>query len=457
MRGATESEGGALFFFARTPIPGSMSAVNQTHEPVHHFPFFSCASFFRFACCLVCLAHLLARLLACAPHIAWVREMSVSSRKRKSAPRRWNAAEARWDDMQGLMSRSLPAAQLDGTDIDSARQDLSPPPKRQRTDDGSATLEIETETDREVASLSFDLTLLDEVPEAAVVVARLSIECDDDESEVRGCELDRLELQLLATPPPSSATCGMSLRCVWRHIDSEARPIERVIRLDALERDSRAPVAFTLPNRCLLDDALELPDRDTLESLGRLLARADASASHPVVAPLMALVRCAADRTPRAHQLALVLLDDAFKARNIQARIHGVHHIERVISWLNPPRLAVTEQQSSTSDGASHDREPSQLLHNAAAVYALVRPTGLEPELLESPAELLPTLRPYQKRAVAWMLSRERREHHDNDDTMADRELHPLWQCLPMVEPPIFYNRVCRRPTISSMARHNHH
>lgn len=44
---------------------------------------------------------------------------------------------------------------------------------------------------------------------------------------------------------------------------------------------------------------------------------------------------------------------------------------------------------------------------DAAEVYAAVKPTGLEPELSTGSTQLKPTLRPYQKRAAAWMVARE--------------------------------------------------
>ena len=44
----------------------------------------------------------------------------------------------------------------------------------------------------------------------------------------------------------------------------------------------------------------------------------------------------------------------------------------------------------------------------AAEVYAAVRPSGHEPAWAAPIPELRPTLRPYQARALAWMLRRER-------------------------------------------------
>ena len=48
-----------------------------------------------------------------------------------------------------------------------------------------------------------------------------------------------------------------------------------------------------------------------------------------------------------------------------------------------------------------------QGISDAAKLYSLVRPTGNEPKIQASFPDLKVQLRPYQARAVAWMVSRE--------------------------------------------------
>ncbi len=60
---------------------------------------------------------------------------------------------------------------------------------------------------------------------------------------------------------------------------------------------------------------------------------------------------------------------------------------------------------------ASTDTEADDALQeegfDAAELYAAVKPNGNEPELAGDNPRLRPTLRPYQKRAAAWMVARE--------------------------------------------------
>lgn len=57
------------------------------------------------------------------------------------------------------------------------------------------------------------------------------------------------------------------------------------------------------------------------------------------------------------------------------------------------------------ADSAGNAEPPAAF--DAAELYAAVKPQGTEPELSRSSTKLRPTLRPYQKRAAAWMVSRE--------------------------------------------------
>lgn len=110
------------------------------------------------------------------------------------------------------------------------------------------------------------------------------------------------------------------------------------------------------------------------------------------------------------------------------------------------------QQQQEEAAGAAGAGE-GEGFDAAGRVYSYAKPTGLEPALAaaEAPPELLPKLRPYQARAVRWMLQRERApaqpaglvgggggdDSSDGDDDggaggsgAATPPLHPLWRAV---------------------------
>ena len=56
----------------------------------------------------------------------------------------------------------------------------------------------------------------------------------------------------------------------------------------------------------------------------------------------------------------------------------------------------------------AEEKAAERIEREATEVYAAIRPDGTEPAWLHAIPELRPTLRPYQSRALAWMVQRER-------------------------------------------------
>ena len=68
-----------------------------------------------------------------------------------------------------------------------------------------------------------------------------------------------------------------------------------------------------------------------------------------------------------------------------------------VHSTSEPP-ASMLDEQDDLPDGEGFD---------AAELYTAVKPSGSEPQLPQDNPKLRPTLRPYQRRAAAWMVARE--------------------------------------------------
>jgi len=74
--------------------------------------------------------------------------------------------------------------------------------------------------------------------------------------------------------------------------------------------------------------------------------------------------------------------------------------LQAAISWLVPHWSCTASPQQHSSAG-----------FDAAQVYRVTKPSGLEAQLQGHPSGLKPELRPYQRRAVAWMLGLEMGQH----------------------------------------------
>lgn len=70
------------------------------------------------------------------------------------------------------------------------------------------------------------------------------------------------------------------------------------------------------------------------------------------------------------------------------------------------PRWLVARRPVSA--GAAPAAEEAEA--DAAEIYAAVKPSGTEPEWEGPLPQLRPVLRPYQRRAVHWMVQRERQQ-----------------------------------------------
>ncbi|KAK9841676.1 hypothetical protein WJX74_009916 [Apatococcus lobatus] len=96
---------------------------------------------------------------------------------------------------------------------------------------------------------------------------------------------------------------------------------------------------------------------------------------------------------------------------------------------LSTPEEATSEpahegQPIGSMDGPKEaNKESHDEYFDAATIYSLVKPRGTEAELQRQPHQLLPQLRPYQRRAARWMLDRELCQTSESS-----RSMHPLWQ-----------------------------
>ena len=148
--------------------------------------------------------------------------------------------------------------------------------------------------------------------------------------------------------------------------------------------------------RCVLRNGAELdPDNDA-----SILPQYEELANSPLCSPRSKEARAAAGNAP----------DDSILTRNVLTTTTQEHHTT-----------------SAEAEAAGGGGAPGSF--DASEIYAAVKPSGNEPELLGALPQLKPTLRGYQRRAAQWMINRER-EQGENIPSSSSL-IHPLWREVP--------------------------
>lgn len=91
------------------------------------------------------------------------------------------------------------------------------------------------------------------------------------------------------------------------------------------------------------------------------------------------------------------------------AQLHATQRPSQQQTSCKPDTAATTQtsQPSASASVTAGDMLEGEGF-DAAELYAAVKPSGSEPQLPQDNAKLRPTLRPYQRRAAAWMVGREK-------------------------------------------------
>ncbi|ERN04198.1 E3 ubiquitin-protein ligase SHPRH isoform X1 [Amborella trichopoda] len=163
--------------------------------------------------------------------------------------------------------------------------------------------------------------------------------------------------------------------------------------------------------------------------------------------------------TEFSPRFRVVILKKAFEASGVlsdTSRKPWKKSMVNMMAWLRPEvttdeakyRVSKLEaaDESFQIDERSHLGPQRRRRFSAAAFYEAIKPSKEEPMLKDELPDLIPQLRPYQRRAAYWMIQRERGEGHENG-AKGEQEIFFSPLCVPVdsvdLNSRMFYNPFC--------------